>query len=221
MKDREFIELLNLYVDREISAGDALRLEREVASDAERRAIYDQYCRMQKACTMLSEQLLRSAADETTPSVAAFPRQRRWVYVPLAAGLAAALAVAVLSVRNPGGGPAGAPEPTAAARTVPAAAPLAIAGSQAEMKPVFVARLSPDTAQPRAMRALFTASDESARVTDLNWIGDIHMAPVFQAGGPDFLLNPRTDLKSQAITETPDERDSQLTAEMAAFRFQR
>ncbi|HXQ79806.1 MAG TPA: zf-HC2 domain-containing protein [Opitutaceae bacterium] len=30
MNDREFIELLNLYVDREISQEDALRLEAEV-----------------------------------------------------------------------------------------------------------------------------------------------------------------------------------------------
>jgi len=43
MKDREFIELLNLYVDREISAEDALRLEREVATDPKRREVYDQY----------------------------------------------------------------------------------------------------------------------------------------------------------------------------------
>ena len=52
MKDREFIQLLNLYVDREITADDARRLEIEVASSPERRKVYDQYCRIQKACQL-------------------------------------------------------------------------------------------------------------------------------------------------------------------------
>ena len=222
MNDREFIELLNLYVDHEISAGDALRLEHEVATDPKRRDVYDQYCRMQKACSMLSEELLESAAGQTSPVVAAFARPRTWGYGTLAAGLAAACAVAVLSVRYFDSGPAGAPG--AHGRAAPAAlasAPLAIAGAQAPMKPVFFTRLAPDPASPRAERALFTSSDEPVRAAELNWIGDIHMAPVYPAGASDFLLNPRTDLKSSAINETPDDRDNPLPAEMAAFRFQR
>ena len=59
MNDPEFISLLNLYVDREISPEDALRLESEVLKHPKRRDIYDQYCRMQKACTMLSGVLRR------------------------------------------------------------------------------------------------------------------------------------------------------------------
>ena len=92
MNDREFIELLNLYVDHEICAEDALRLEHEVATDPKRREVYDQYCRMQKACSMLSKELLESTAGQTSPVVAAFPRERRWGYGPLVAGLAAACA---------------------------------------------------------------------------------------------------------------------------------
>ena len=53
MKDQEFIELLNLYLDHEISPADAARLEAEVQSNLPRRALYNQYCRMQKACTSL------------------------------------------------------------------------------------------------------------------------------------------------------------------------
>jgi anti-sigma factor RsiW len=53
MKNAEFMELLNLYLDHEISAADAARLEIEVQSDPERRRVYQQYCQMQKACTML------------------------------------------------------------------------------------------------------------------------------------------------------------------------
>ena len=53
MKDSEFIELLNLYLDHEISAADAARLEAEVQTHAAHRAMYQNYCRMQKACKMV------------------------------------------------------------------------------------------------------------------------------------------------------------------------
>jgi hypothetical protein len=62
MKDSEFIELLNLYLDHEISAADAARLEAEVQGNVERRRVYEQYCRMQKGCKML-------ARDFTTDAV--------------------------------------------------------------------------------------------------------------------------------------------------------
>jgi hypothetical protein len=221
MKDREFIELLNLYVDHEISAEDALRLEREVLSDPKRREVYDQYCRMQKACSILAEELLESAAGQASPSVESSARPRTWGYGPLVAGLAAACAAAVLSVRYFESGPAGAAAPTASADAARASAPLAITGAQVPMKPVFFTRLAPDPTSPGAGRALFTSSDETVRAAELNWIGDIHMTPVYPVGNSDFLLNPRTDLKSAAITGTPDDGDSTLQAEMAAFRFQR
>lgn len=54
MNDREFIELLNLYLDHEITPSDAARLEAEVRSNPERRRTYLEYCRMQKACALLA-----------------------------------------------------------------------------------------------------------------------------------------------------------------------
>ena len=90
MKDNEFIELLNLYLDHEISPADAALLEAEVQRNAERRHVYQQYCRMQKGCTLL-------AADFTsdTPAVVALqPRTRRAAFPNLYAvgGLMAAAA---------------------------------------------------------------------------------------------------------------------------------
>src|SRR5262245_11333707 len=52
MNDSEFIELLNLYLDHEISAADAAKLEAEVQNHPARRRIYHQYCRMQKGCKL-------------------------------------------------------------------------------------------------------------------------------------------------------------------------
>jgi hypothetical protein len=54
MKDSEFLELLNLYLDHEITAADAVRLEAEIRHNAERRKIYREYCRMQQACRILA-----------------------------------------------------------------------------------------------------------------------------------------------------------------------
>ena len=55
MKDQEFVALLNLFIDREISAEDAVRLEAEVRRDPARRALYTQYCRMHRACVAHAE----------------------------------------------------------------------------------------------------------------------------------------------------------------------
>jgi hypothetical protein len=226
MNDREFIELLNLYVDHEISPEDALRLEEEVASDPKRREVYDQYCRMQKACSMLSGELLESAASRTSPNVIAFPARRRWSLGPIMAGMAAAAACAlvVVTVRNRSSDtarPSGADLATATQLAAPAPAPV-FAANQAPMKPVFFTRLSSDPASARgAERSLFAAADAPAQFVELKWIGDVHMPPVFPSANADFLLNPRTDLKASAISETPDDREGQEPAEMAAFRFQR
>lgn len=56
MKESEFIQLLNLYLDHELSAADAARLEAEVQANPARRKIYQQYCRMQKACKLAASE---------------------------------------------------------------------------------------------------------------------------------------------------------------------
>ena len=53
MSEREFLELLNLYLDREITPADADRLEREIRSNPGRHRTYLQYCRMQQAVRLL------------------------------------------------------------------------------------------------------------------------------------------------------------------------
>ncbi len=98
MNDREFIELLNLYVDREISAADAQRLEAEVARDPRRREVHDQYCRMQKACSRLSEETYAATLSQTDPSVVEFPVSRSWRLAPFMAGMAAAAVAAAAYV---------------------------------------------------------------------------------------------------------------------------
>lgn len=214
MNDKEFIELLNLYVDREISAEDALRLEKMVATNPRRREIYDQYCRIQKACTMLSEETLEMPAAAPLANVMAFPTQTPWRFGPAVAGLAAAAACAlvVVGLRNHDGVAA----VPGVSRTVTASSAVDLAADSIAMKPVLFVRLPSDQA-PRGAQ-LLADSGAQTPAAQLNWIGDIHMSPV--ASG-DFLLNPKADLKAAVMTNPQATRDSQEQVEMTAFRFQR
>lgn len=72
MNDRRFIELLNLYLDHQIGADESAELEAEVMRNPARRRTYDQYCRLQRGCSLLGERE-RSAA----PASAAFARSLR------------------------------------------------------------------------------------------------------------------------------------------------
>jgi hypothetical protein len=208
MSDREFIELLNLYVDREISAEDARRLEVEVAKDARRRDLHDQYCRMQKACSKLSEETYTASLAQTDPSVVEFPAYRSWRVAPFMAGMAAAAvaAVAYIGVRDRLAPPAASPALTAAA-PVHARPSAGLPDDASAMKPVFYVRPASDTS--------------SGQLAQLNWIGDIRMSPVISSANADFLLTPRADLKAAVMADPQAAHDSQEPVEMTAFRFQR
>lgn len=104
MKHDRFIELLNLYLDGEISREESADLEREITQNPERRRIYRQYCQMQRACSMLSEKfrdVAETQAPETGEKVVAFPGQAQpswWRNASLvAAGAVAACAVFVVA----------------------------------------------------------------------------------------------------------------------------
>ncbi|HVT71573.1 MAG TPA: hypothetical protein VHD61_00430 [Lacunisphaera sp.] len=108
MKDHRFIELVNLYIDRQITAAETAELETEIQGNSRRRAIYQQYCKMHRATTLLYDSFRAQAAGQgatETPaqgSIALFEsRQRvrrfRWAYY--ASGLAAAACLALVLVR--------------------------------------------------------------------------------------------------------------------------
>jgi hypothetical protein len=216
MNEREFLELLNLYVDREISAEDALRLEAEVVANPRRRGIYDEYCKMQKACSMIAEERMVSVLGETDPTIVSFPYPRRWGFGRVFAGMAAAAAFAVVVValrnhdRDFPAATIGSP-----VASVPVAAP-----AQDPMKPVFFARPPSDASSRLAQRDFVAAFDGPAQVAQLNWIGDVHMVPVLSATNPNLFLDPKADLKSAVLAEPQGGRDDE-PADLAAFRFQR
>ena len=108
MKDNRFIELVNLYIDRQITDDETTELEAEMQSHPRRRAIYRQYCQMHRATTLVYEsfqphvsgQQPEAAADRATIArLDSQPRHRwvRWAYY--AGGLAAAACLALLFIR--------------------------------------------------------------------------------------------------------------------------
>jgi len=110
VKESKFIELLNLYIDQQISPADAARLEEEILRDPQRRRTYREYCQLHRACTLVFEDVrARADADEAGRVIELAPR-RRWAWSYYAAGLAAAACVAFVAVqtlRGPVPAPAG------------------------------------------------------------------------------------------------------------------
>lgn len=110
MKEPRFIELINLYVDRQISPAETAELEAEIQSSPRHRKIYQQYCHMHRATKLVYETFRANAEQPVVEpsrsggSVASFEYNRhrtqrnRWLYS--AAGLAAAACFAVVLVRT-------------------------------------------------------------------------------------------------------------------------
>ena len=99
MKNAKFIELLNLYVDRQISPADAALLEAEIQQNPERRKVYREYCQMQKACSILTENFRTETPVEKRVTVDTSPR--RFTFVTYAMGFAAAAACVALQPLRP------------------------------------------------------------------------------------------------------------------------
>ena len=214
MNDKKFIELLNLYVDREVSAEDALLLEAEVATNPRRRKVYDQYCRMQRACSMLSSELAGKSAD-LERSVVAFPSPSIWRSVPLMVTLAAAACiVAVIDVRQRSAASVRVADAAQAPRTL--ASTVDLPASRAAMEPVYLAKLS--SSQPAQG---FTAIDTSSQDNQFSWIAGIHMTPVFPSANSDYISDPRSALQAAGPGAMQGAVAPQEPVEMTAFRFQR
>lgn len=108
MKDTRFIELVNLYIDRQLSPGEAAEFELEIRTNPRRRQVYQQYCRMHRATTLVYESF-RAHAGQQDGTPARQPatiarlenrRQRRALWSYTAAALTAAACLTFVVVRN-------------------------------------------------------------------------------------------------------------------------
>lgn len=99
MKESRFIELLNLYIDQQISSEEAAELEGEISQSPAHYRTYLQYCRMHRACVVLFENFQTPAAPlapdlhRADGKVSTFPaRGFRFTRAAGSAGLAVAAA---------------------------------------------------------------------------------------------------------------------------------
>ncbi len=237
MKESKFVELLNLYVDREISAEDAALLEAEIARNPHRHKVYQQYCRMQRASVLVfdsfrSEQvpsggLLVEASRNADEKIAQFPSRSRshgfrWGY---AGGLVAAAAAVALvfvgrdrlqEIRSRQSAPV-APmvRPVSVAQTS-ASRPYTATKSAvaANYRPVFVAKtFDGSSIQPGGLFA-------SQQVQSLDWMKQMQLPPLRSIPAGDFSFGNKGDLK-QGLHIMPLGKQVQGKVEMMAFQFQR
>lgn len=107
MKENRFIELLNLYIDRQITAAETAELEAELQGNPKRQAVYRQYCQIHTATKQVYASFRASAAENPaadsaqTGVIELFESRRRrthWAYY--AGGLAAAACLAIVFLRT-------------------------------------------------------------------------------------------------------------------------
>ncbi len=213
MKDSKFIELLNLYVDHQISATDAALLEAEIQRDAERRRIYRQYCQMQKACVMLADSF-RTEAPVSGKIVSFAPARRRLRAVAYGIGAAAVAACVALVMggRQQSGSHAAAPavagvtaQPAVAPQSTPALAPARVA-----LQPVFAGVLRDSNATDLSLGG-------SERVP-LDWMTRVQLDRV--PGTKPLWFETRPTIQPQDLS-FPSRPSSPTQVEMTAFRFQK
>jgi len=214
MKDARFIELVNLYIDRQIGPEEAAELEAEIQAHPRRRAIYRQYCQMHRASKLVYESFRVNAdapaATAAQPgSIAYFAerrhRARRNFWLSTAAGLAAAAAVAFYFVR---------PQPAAVPQVAAASAPTPKAAVAAAQPTVAKPAVQPDYA------AMFAAMRQAQpRPYALTPAPTVQPVSLFDDGV--FENKPSVTTGPNGVTLTKGSTANRPPAEVTAFQFQR
>lgn len=240
MKESRYIELLNLYVDNQLTPAEAAELETEVQSSPERRRTYSQYCRMQKACTLLFE-ADRSLAPKTAAAVMAIrnPESRvlhrrdslfGWRGLRLTGWATAAACAVFIGVRFLPDGPASSPDVPATLASTSRSAVAQSAPQPAESVAIEFPALP---SQRSALQSVWAASSlrtsrdvdvltNQGAVADLTWLTQVNLPAVGAPRVEDLRFEARAESLSQ-----PDgpvyvgRRPFQGNVEMTAFQFQR
>ena len=199
MKDAKFLELLNLYVDHQISPAEAEQLEAEVKSNPGRRRVYREYCEMQKACSVLAENF-RAAAPASDPKIVEFKPRRRLpigavAYVTSLAAVAACVAV-VFTMRSRQALPAAVSSPMAQQVVKAPATAVAVATpSRPALQPAF----GPKFLTLRAQNAeLAESTADQAALTE--WMNSIQLSSMPGASADDLRFDARATLQPEART---------------------
>lgn len=221
MKDSEFKALLNLYLDHEISAADAARLEAEVQRDPQRRKVYEQYCRMQKACKMLATDFVAEPAAAEDNKVVRFDmavaeaaenrRKRMGNFYTIGSIAAAAACVAIVFVGRNRQAEARQQE-LAASHSAPAPQVAGITIQPAQDKPVLTAAHA-SSASPRAL------GPQAPSATKLHLVNPLSLSGSTQADALMAAAREQADTQLAWISKvqlSPVQQPTQL----AELRFE-
>jgi hypothetical protein len=231
MKDNRFIELVNLYIDRQISAEETAELEAEIQASPQRRAVYRQYCQLHSATKQVYESFRTNAEPQSgTPAgrvvTGNFARRSRSNWIHYAGGLTAAACLAMVFVRyNDGSSPANgelaqtATTPAVQVATVTPPAPVTVEAQPVVAAPAATLVSLKDnlSAEPDYSAMLAALRREEQRAFANGEIQPSRLPSLFDDGVFDARQfapanNQRTFRGKQAPTQQ---------AEFTAFQFQR
>lgn len=234
MKDNRFIELVNLYIDRQISPVEAAELEAEMQANPRRRDIYRQYCQMHRATTLVYESFRADAPEQAglakgRATIARFESQQRhqrsrWAYY--AGGLAAvAASLAVVFVRLNTTPAADTNLPTVALQSNQAATAVAVAPTPApqlranpENRATLASLQSSKLAAEQDYAAMLVAlRQEEQRAFATGQIQSNRLPSLFEDGV--FETQQRFPANYQRVFRSKQTPAQQ--AEFTAFQFQR
>lgn len=227
MKDSEFIELLNLYLDHEITAADAARLEAEVLGNPARREIYRDYCRMQKSCKLLAQEFQTDAVPVEDRKIVAFQSARaaRRMGVYVAGGFAAAAAcVAFIFVSGgrqqleptpaaPAAAVAASPVGNNTERTIGRTVSMPAARDQARSPFITTLSLAENPAAVPGSKLLLTTDTGAAQ---FEWLQNVKFSPLSPLATEPMRLEPKAERRTYDSPE-PLREDF----ESIALRFQK
>jgi anti-sigma factor RsiW len=226
MKESRFIELINLYIDRQIGPEEAAELEAEIARSPAHRRTYLQYCRMHRACTLLFENShapavpLTQALSQAEGKVTAFPaRGYRVARIALGMGLAAAACGAFMLVNHP------------ASTFAPAEKPSGSEVAQVNVPPEsFHLAVMPPSVRPAGFQTVFVADklslasdrpDSDAQRAAFDWMRQIELSPMPVIDNSENTIGPQTETPPSGMRFPHGHSFDQPAAEMTAFEFQR
>lgn len=230
MKDTRFIELVNQYIDRQISSEETAELEAEIQVSPRHRKIYQQYCHMHRATKLVYESF-RANADQPVVenpqrggSIAQFEHNRqrtRWQYA--VGGLAAAAACfAVVVIRTGTFSHADGSAGVAATKPVaPTVASLPAPVEQSVIKPATVAAVDSQAtlAEQQVAAQLSAKRQEEMRNFALSQQKVTQPISLFADEGFD---NKQTlTAEAQKLFQHKRKAEKKDSAEFTAFQFQR
>lgn len=233
MKETRFIELINLYIDRQISAEEVAELEAEIQASPKHRKVYQQYCHMHRATKLVYESFRANAehaAGETSEagcSIAQFENTRRRTQrlrrVYSAAGLAAAACFAVVVMHN-NRAPADAGA-TVAALPAPTTVVAAVAPVDQAAQPVPVAVVAaPETPAAIAVEQKYASILSVMRQEEIRALA-LRQQMIAQPSSlfaEDMFDNSQTlSVDGQKLYPLKPKKDKKAAQEFTAFQFQR